>query len=156
MSKYLLLACSVLFLLACNPKVPQASKIYFDRTGEVECVKYEENVIHVVSTSRASTASEAAAFAERNAVENLLFKGIPKSNQEEPIVADELESLRKHKFFYEQFLEGRDYEKFIINSELRAKKGGGPAIQVRQYVEFDLKAMREHLESKGVIQKFGL
>jgi len=119
-------------------------------------VKYEENVIHLVSVSRASSASEAASFAERNAVENLLFKGIPKSNQESPMVANEIESLGNHKFFYEQFLNGRDYEKFIIKSELQAKKGGGPAVEVRQYVEFDLKAMRAHLESKGVIKKFGL
>jgi len=142
-------------LISCAPK-KKLQKIDYRRTGEVKCIQYEKDIIKLESTSRASTMGEASSFAERNAIENLLFKGIPKSNAESPLIADEHESLRRNKRFYDVFIMQKEYEKFIMESSISSEAGNPGQYRVTQYIELDLKAMRKHLESNKVIRKFGI
>lgn len=145
-----------LFILQSCSSPKQAQKVEFARTGEVKCTQYDRDVIQLMATSRASTMEEASVFAERNAIENLLFKGIPGSNQESPLVSNELESLRQHPAFYDNFIMQREYEKYIMDSYIASKNEQNKVWIVQQQIEVDLEAMRRHLEQNQIIRKFGL
>ncbi len=155
MNKIYLLPLIIVLLFSCTQK-KTVTKIQFTRTGQVKCVGYDQDIIKLISTASASTVAEGSKFAERNAMENLLFKGIPNSNQETPFIANELESLGSNKRFYELFLIQRDYEKFIIESSVSNKSNNLHAYLIDQYIEIDLQGMRKHLENRKVIKKFGL
>ena len=155
MNKKYLLPLILVILFSCTQK-KTAPRIDYYRTGEVKCVGYDQDIIKLIATARATTIAVGSNYAERNAMENLLFKGIPNSNQETPFIENELESLGRNKRFYELFLIQRDYEKFIIESSVSSNSGNFNSYIVDQYIEIDLQGMRKHLENKKVIRKFGL
>jgi hypothetical protein len=143
---------TLFFLISCT--APMA--IPYERSGKVTCSKYEENVIHIVSEGRAESTGKASNYAERNAFENLLFKGIPASNQESPIVPNESESLRKNGGYFSDLLNNQRYQRFILKSEIAEDVISSKVHFIKQNMSIDLKALRKDLEQNKVIRKFGL
>ena len=90
----------ITFLISCAP----AKKLQFTRTGEVECENFTSSVITLRSTARASDLSGAVYFAERNAFENILFKGIPDCNLRTPLIENEGTFMSKHKAELDQLI----------------------------------------------------
>ena len=127
---------------------------YF-RTGEVTCVKNDARLVTVTSTYNAGTVSQAQLFAERNAIENLLFKGIHNC-YEVPIVEDESVSISSHKSFYDWLIHQKEYERYITDRALESSKSSKDVVFVRETITFDVLALRKEMEKQGVIKKFGL
>lgn len=143
---------SIFYSVSCSPKL----NIGYERTGKVTCSKYEESVIHLVSESRAANRNSAVQFAERNAFENLLFKGIPNSNQEKAMVPNEYDALRKHPNYFEDLIKGEKYQRFITSSEISEENVSGGVTFLKQSISVDLAGLRKDLEQNKVIRKFGI
>ncbi len=128
----------------------------FSRTGEVEVLQSDPSTITVVSSAYAETKARAVVYAERNALENILFRGIPGSSQESPMVADEQTAQSNHSQALQRLIQDGLYQQFVIQSYVDQSSPAGKGVAVDQIVKFDLHALRKHLEKEGVIRKFGL
>lgn len=148
---FLLLIIAVL-LASCS----STKSIPYARTGMVKSVNQDRQTITVTSESRAENLGKASYYAEINAFENLLFKGIPNSNQEKPLVRNEGSSVSKHKAYYRQLLDNRGYERFIMSSLPNQKYRDGGVHTVVQQIQIDLHALRKDLEDNKIIGSFGL
>ncbi len=138
---------SVLMMMSCSKAL-----IPYQRTGEVNAVSHENSVIVLSSQGRAESKGKAVYYAERNAFENLFFKGIPNSNQESPMITDE-RSVGGTKAAK---LAEAGYERFVMDSYTANVNGGAGGYLVEQIVKIDLRGLRNHLESEGIAKKFGL
>jgi hypothetical protein len=127
---------------------------YF-RTGEVLCVENDSRLVTVSSLHHGSSAAQAQMFAERNALENLLFKGIA-GCYEVPIVADEQASIQTHKAFYDWLITGREYERYITDRTANPTSSSGGLVTINMTITFDVQALRKEMERQGVIKKFGI
>lgn len=143
---------TLLLFVSCSTTKP----VSFHRTGEVECVDKGRTSISLIASGQAHTKDIAYEYAVRNAFENLLFKGIPDSNQEKPLVANEHESLKMKSSFYDDLLIKREYQKFIMHSELRNSSGKSGSYQSSVFLKIDLGALKVHLEQNDITRKFGL
>ncbi|MEO1261449.1 MAG: hypothetical protein AAFZ15_21780 [Bacteroidota bacterium] len=147
----------LLLLLAVSTSSCSSSKaVTYQRSGKVTCSQYAEGVITVISEANAQNKRAAVAFAERNAVENLLFKGIPSSNQEKPIIPNEPEALQKNTAYFSNLIDSTGYQKFIMHSEPLNFSSDQGTMHVKQKIKFDLNALRSDLEQNKIIRKFGL
>ncbi len=159
--RFILSGFCVTLLLFSGCKVGQNTKVSqkpmpFERTAEVEFVEAASNTITLISTHRAENQQTAIVYAEVNALENLLFRGIPGSNQENPLIEDEKNAFKKHNEFLKRLLDQGTYRQFMIASENDSTQQQNNSVEVRQLVTIDLKALRKHMESNGVIRSFGL
>lgn len=134
----------------------KALNLPFERTGEVNAVSHENSIVTLRSQARAETQGKAVYYAERNAMENLLFKGIPNSNQESPILPSENKAWSDHAGVLKSLLIDGDYRRFIMDSYTQASNKVSGAYLIEQVTKIDLKALRKHLEQEGVAKKFGL
>ena len=130
--------------------------IPFSRTGAVECVDKDRTTISLVSESFAQNAAQAQEYAVRNAFENLLFKGIPNSNQEKPLAPNEASFKSDHKKTYDALIKDRDYQLFIIDSSVKSSVKSGDGHSTKVLLKIDLQAFRSYLEKAGAIRKFGI
>lgn len=101
---------------------------------------------------------ESIANAEKNAIEALLFRGIPDSQQKDPLVlVTESDAKKNNKKYFDQLLGDKRYKTFIISSiqtiEPQNDKGRNKKNTVD--VRINLRALRNDLEQEGVIRKFG-
>ena len=140
------------FMLACSAP----SAFVYQRSGKVVCQKYEQDVIHLRAEASAETTAKAISFAERNAIENLLFKGIPASNQEKPLVANETEAMRQNPEYFNNLINKEDYQRFVMKSEIIENVAEQKAHFVKQLISIDLNAFRTDLEQNKIVRKFGL
>jgi hypothetical protein len=129
----------------------QKNAIPYSRNGMVEFVSGDKNTLTVTTQSFADKEAIAFAYAERNALENILFRGIPKSNQENPMVADE-DKARSSSL---DRLINQDYKKYLISSFLVEKHKQKKVHYVTLEVKFDINALRKYLEDNGIVRKFG-
>lgn len=151
MKNILLIITLGLSLLSCSKQV-----MSFQRTGEVNAISHENSIIKISSVSRAESKAKAIQFAERNAFENLLFKGIPNTNQESPMIPNEFEALKSHKTILERLLKRDGYLRYIMDSYSLSTGSSGGVHVVEQAIKIDLKSLRNYLESEGITKKFGL
>lgn len=148
----ILLFIGIIVVYGCSPKL----SVPFERTGAVEFVKGEKNTITLSSTSTAGKAQDLTYYCERNALENLLFRGIPGSNQENPMIENESVAYAGGKGALDDLILRDGYRKFLIQSYKEDEYSSGKGTSRVQIVKFDLQAMRKHLESVGLVRKFGL
>lgn len=139
------------FLLSCSKTI-----IPYQRSGEVNAVAHENSIITVSSQGRAETPSKAVYHAERNAFENLLFKGVPNTNQESPMIPNEIKALDANPALFERLLVNQDYRRFIMDSFTGSSTSSGGITLIDQIVKIDLKALRNYLQSEGITKQFGL
>lgn len=137
-----------LHLSSCSKKV-----INYERNGNIEFVSSEKNTITVETKSFAENYNKAISFSEINALENILYRGIPGSNQENPMINER--DVKNNKALNDLiFNDG--YRKFLINSSnLNYQKSNG-LFYITQEIKFDLNSIRKYLEDNGIIRKFGL
>lgn len=138
----------VILLSGCSTKRIMS----FERNGNVEHVAGDNRTITVTSKSAAENLNKALYFAERNALENLLYRGIPKSNQENPMIANTPNDVRA----LNQLVSEGGYAEFLISSYNVNKEQNGGVFYVTQEVKFDLEAIRKFLEKNNLTRKFGL
>ena len=140
------------FVLACStPK-----NVIYQRSGKVICQQYEEGVIHLMAEANAESLAKAVGFAERNAIENLLFKGIPSSNQEKPMINNETEAVQKHSNYFHELIDQGRYHRFVMKSEVAESFKEDNSFFIKHKISVDLKALRTDLEQHNIVRKFGL
>ena len=122
----------------------------------VECVEKGRTTITLSSTSLGKDQGTAHEFAIRNAFENILFKGIPNSNQEKPIIANEITSREDHQAFYNNFFQNAEYRKFILDNYIENSYKSNGGTNVNSIIKIDLGAFKKHLEQSKITKKFGL
>ena len=149
----------IVLSIACLMMAFSCSKtlsIPFERTGEVNAVSHENSIVTVRSQSHAEEKGKAIYYAERNAFENLVFKGIPNTNQESPMVPNESEALRSHGTILQGLLKKQGFKRFIMDSyTIQSNRSKGVTF-VEQELKIDLKSLRNYLQQEGVTRKFGL
>lgn len=96
--------------------------------------------------------------AEENSIKVLLFRGIPQSEQKLPLVGtNESEIIEKHQNYFNKFFEQKRYKTFIMSSvktsDLVNHKNNLKSLSLD--ITINLKALRQDLETNGIIQKFG-
>ncbi len=143
----------LLGLTALSCSTPQSLTYY--RTGEVTCVRNDSRLVTVTSLHHGSDVTQAQLYAERNALENLLFRGIP-GCYDVPIVNDEAASMKSHAGFYEWLIQSREYERYITERTLNTSGVSKGPVTVSMDITFDVSALRKEMESQGVIKKFGI
>jgi hypothetical protein len=98
--------------------------------------------------------------AEIEAFRQLLFYGIPSTQQWRPLIvgANEAALMQQHKVYFEQMLgkSGR-YWSFVVQSKVVRQKSKGVIFkeQATMDVTINLRTLRTDLEQNGVIRKFG-
>ncbi|TAE40929.1 MAG: hypothetical protein EAZ50_02145 [Runella slithyformis] len=143
-------------LLLCGTSSAFSQHIPYQRNGLVNFVGYEKNVLTVVSEHAGETLEKAVNFAEINALETILFKGVPNSPAESPIISDEVEAMTKHPLVLRSFIFETGCRAYIKSSVIVGKSKKKKVHFVAQQVTFDLAGMRKFLEKNGVIKPFGL
>ena len=148
--EYILLT-SMLAFFSCA--TPPPSYPYF-RTGEVICVKNDARLVTLSSIYHAGNAVEAQKYAERNVIENLLFKGIA-GCYDVPLIPDEQKSIQEHKAFYDWLVTQREYERFVTDRTMSSTSAGKNGVSVTETITIDVPALRKEMEKQGVVKKFG-
>lgn len=146
----------ILFLLASMCCCACSRQTY--SVQSVGVVAEQDGTITIRSTGYGKNNGEAIRSAERNAIEQLLFRGIPGSQQAVPLVSIE-ESAAKSKYnlyFEELITEGR-YRTFILSAVPVSNfvKHDRTKRNITLDVKVNLPALRSDLETRGVIRKFG-
>lgn len=143
----------VLFLsvsvFGCKPTYYTHQVNYLEETNQtisLRCVGYGNNRFTAINDA------EQAAFKE------LLFRGIPLSQQKNAIVStNELESLRKNNSYFNELLSKGRYKTFITSSipvsDISHYKGSLKQITVD--VKINLYGLRKDLEQNNIIRPFG-
>lgn len=148
--KYTLILISLGIISCSTPK-----NVSFDRSGAVEFIEQEDPQTITLKTSAfGSNLAQASAYAERNAIENLLYKGIPGSNQRQAIIADEIDARSKHGKRLDDLVKNK-YGEYLMSSEILYKQEAKDGVFVEKQVKFDLAALRKYLEKYEVIRSFG-
>ncbi len=130
--------------------------IPYQRTGEVVFV--EQPVVGTIvlrSNAYAADISTGIFYAEKNALENLFFKGIPGSPQKTPMIPDEEKAVYSHRAFFKRFFDSGEYRKYILESVTADKKKNSSGVMLAQEITIDLDALRKMLKRENIIRKFG-
>lgn len=126
----------------------------FFRTGEVTCVHNDARLVTVASTYTAKSLKDAQMFAERNALENLLFKGIA-GCYDQPLITNEAASMQAHAAFYDWLIMKREYERFITERSVVTNSKRKKIYHITETITFDVQALRKEMEKQGVTKKLG-
>ena len=114
--------------------------------------------ITIRSTGIGKNKIKAISSAEQNAIELLLFRGIPNSQQTTPLVSiNEQQAKTQYKAYFEELLTRGRHKTFILSSvpvtDL-VKQGQGMR-NISVDVRINLTALRADLEQHNVTRKFG-
>ena len=130
--------------------------IPYQRTGEVVYVAQDvPGTMTVRSNAFASSAADAVYYAERNALENIFYKGIPGSPQATPMISDD-KAVYKYRDFFSRFFNNGEYRKYITESVPVYQNKTRSGFYITQEITIDIGALRKALEKEGIIRKFGL
>ncbi len=147
-SLYLLIA--IIGLQSCSPKLKPYS-------GEVNFLyKEAQGTIGVKSTGYGKNQKDAVQDAEVNAFKILLFRGIPSTELNIPLLENENEANIKHKDYLNRFFEGGLYKTFMMSTTISSnliKLKGTKKISVD--VKINYNSLRNDLEQNLLIRKFG-
>lgn len=141
----LMLICS-----ACSKKtIPSA---------EVNYLSYREGVISLRSLGTGNNERDAIADAKKNALNVLLFRGVPGTEQKDPLIGmDESVLIEANRLYFDKFYGENRYNSFIMSSiptsNFTKRKKGKCCIAVD--VKINLLALRKDLEQNNIIRKFG-
>lgn len=94
--------------------------------------------------------------AQYRAIEKILFRGIPGTLLNVPLVANESEAKSKHQKYFEQLKAGR-FKDFIHSTNVTSDfvKNSKGARNIAVQTEINYNALRLDLEQNQVIRKFG-
>ncbi|MDX6188396.1 hypothetical protein SGQ83_03465 [Flavobacterium sp. Fl-318] len=127
-------------------------------TSEVNYVSGNAGTITMRTIGNGSNEMEAISEAEKNAINVLLFRGLPESEQKSALVGThESEEIEKHKTYFEKFYTQKRYKTFFMSSipvsDFAKQKGGAKSLTLD--VKVNLAALRTDLEQNNIIRKFG-
>lgn len=126
-------------------------------TAEVNFLSGNDGTVTVRAIGTGVNQQEAIGDAEKNAINVLLFRGLPESEQKTALIGtNESVEVEKHKPYFEKFYAQKRYKTFIMATipvSDFAKKGGSKSLTVD--IKINLIALRKDLEQNNIIRKFG-
>lgn len=150
MKQTLYIIIAILGLYSCSPKMQTYS-------GEVNFLyKEAQGTIAVKSTGYGKNQTEAVADAQINAFKILLFKGLPGTELNVPLIDNENDAKTKHSDYFKKFFEQGIYKTFMMSSTESSnliKMKGTKKITVD--VKINYNSLRKDLEQNQLIRKFG-
>ncbi|MFT5386566.1 MAG: hypothetical protein ACI8VT_004485 [Saprospiraceae bacterium] len=130
------------------------------QTAGVHYVGNQNKSITLTSTGFGKNKKDAIFNAEKNAFDVLLFKGVPGSPYEKPIVTTpESTTKSKNANFFKGFYDEYGYKGFVTNSRIispGSKDKQTNKIMAGVEITINVPSLRRNLEQQGITQKFGL
>lgn len=146
-SNILIVIGTILFACSCGNK--------YLPTGEVTFVNDTQGTMTVSSVGYGNSNSAALRDAEIRTFDNLLFRGIANSQQNQPMVSDEAASKKSNSSFYDDLF-GEGYKKYLVSSDVTSRYRKGGKAGVKAAIQINVQSLRTALEKEGVVRKFGL
>jgi len=149
LKSYILFAFLILLYSCSSKSIP---------TAEVGLIgKEEQGTISVKSTGYGKKDFEAIENAEINALNAILFRGIPQTDIENAMIGTNESQIRsKNEQYFEGFYKSKRYKSFIMSSnEISPIKTVNGYKKSTLKVKVNLNSLRRDLENSGVIRKFG-
>jgi len=150
MKQTLYIIIAILGLHSCSPKLQPYS-------GEVNFLyKEAQGTIAVKSTGYGKNQTDAVMDAQKNAFKVLLFKGIPGTELNVPLIENENDAKSKHADYFKKFFDEGNYKTFMMSSTESSnliKMKGTKKIAVD--VKINYNSLRKDLEQNQLIRKFG-
>lgn len=164
----IIITATLLLAISCGSK-----KVAFLPTSEVTYQDYTGDILTLRVLGYGGTEIAAIEDAQIRAMETLFFRGIPNSNISKPLVGyNENELKQRHNNYFKEFFGYKRFLTFIsetafiggqeqeviatkINKKKGAKQGMVKALVVAVDVLINVKPLRNDLEQKKVIRKFG-
>jgi len=134
-----------------------SKKTYSPLTAEVNVIsEVKHKTIELRSVGFGKNKEDALFDSEKKAFKIILFRGIPNSSIENPLVGlNESQLMAKHESYFNEFFKTR-YKSFIMStyqaSPPQKKKG---IVSVVRNIKINLFSLKKDLEEHGVIRKFG-
>ena len=127
-------------------------------TAEVNYLSGKEGTITIRAIGIGVNTEDAINDGEKNALNVLLFRGLPESEQKVALIGtNETEEKNKHKDYFNKLYAEKRYKTFVMSSipttDLIKNKGGKKSIAVD--IKINLVALRKDLEQNNIIRKFG-
>jgi hypothetical protein len=140
----------ILGLHSCSPKLQSY-------TAEVNFLyKEAQGTIAVKSTGYGKNQTEAVSDAQKSAFKVLLFKGLPGTELNVPLIENENEASSKHSAYFKKFFDEGNYKTFMMSStessNLINMKG---TKKITVDVKINYNSLRKDLEQNQLIRKFG-
>jgi hypothetical protein len=110
----------------------------------------------VESTGYGKNQSEALVDAQITAIKVLLFKGLPGTELNVPLIENENDAKSKHNDYFQNLFQQGSYMKFIMSSTESTnpiKKGGNKTITLD--IKINYNSLRKDLKQNQIIRKFG-
>ena len=134
----------------CSPKL----ETY---TAEVNFISREaQGTIVLKSTGYGKNHAEAVTDAQINAFKVILFKGIPGTELNIPLIENEKNVTSQHSEYFKNFFDGGLYKTFMMSSTESSnliKMKGTKKINVDLKINYN--SLRKDLEQNQLIRKFG-
>lgn len=125
---------------------------------QVSYISSTKNTITLRSVGYGKTKMDALKQAETNGIKAVLFQGIDNESSTRPLIlSTETDITTMHPSFFNN-LYNSEYRTFISKTEIIKKYSKDKNKQKNIIVDVTIKtrALRENLEQKGIIRKFGL
>ena len=118
--------------------------------------KEEQGTITVRSNGFGKNEKEAIKDAQKNAFNVLLFKGLPGTEINVPLVSNEYEAKNSHKDYFDNLFENGGLFRYLMvnNSETAPEKVQG-GYSTSLVLKINYNSLRKDLEQNGVVRKFG-
>lgn len=149
--KYLLFLVAIftLGLHSCSPKFPYSGEVNF-------LYKDAQGTIGLKSTGFGRNHFEAVMDAEKNAFKVLLFRGVPGTELNIPLIENESEVTSRNKKYFDDLFDNGKYKTFLMSSNPSSnlmKVKGTKKINVD--VKINYNSLRKDLEQNQLIRRFG-
>lgn len=138
-------------LFSCSPRI-------IIPTGEVNYISTGDGTISLNSVGYGKNEGEAFMNAELNAINALLFRGIPSSEQKTALIGSNESDIRfKYKNYFNEFYSNYRYKTFVLSTypTTGLTNLGNGIKSVSADITLNLRSLRADLEEHGVIRKFG-
>jgi hypothetical protein len=141
------LVIALIGLHSCSPKLQPYS-------GEVNFLSKEAiGTITVKSIGNGKNQNDAIMDAEKNAFYVILFKGIPGTDLNVPLIENEDEVKSKHASYLKYLFDDTNYKSYIMSSSnlIKIKKNKKISLNIK----INYNSLRKNLEQNQVVRKFG-
>lgn len=149
--KIVLLLLIGLVITSCKSKSPD-----FYETEVILNKKTDYGSVSLKSTGYGNGRNSAIEDAQKKAFFVLLFRGIPNSNYNYPLIENELSFREKHVNFNKDFFDSGLYKSFILsNTESSNLILTSRGYKIFMDIVINYEALRKYLEQNSTIRKFG-
>jgi hypothetical protein len=147
----------ILLVSSCSKKIIPTSMLVIP-TAEVTYLSSKNGVLNLSSIGYCPLSdkkSECADSSQVNAFRTLFNRGIPGSSQNTPLISYEERSTENYNKYMNDFFSSGNYKSFIVSSEIASEISEQNWYKTTVNIGINLSSLRQELEQKKVIRKFG-